>query len=395
MAEQQKSATFRVQPAPRRIAFGARIFLPANARSGQFFSNLKDFLTERPVELRGSRLPFVSDGFNTGFWDNVGEWFRPLPRSAKYYKAPKVLLSGSSGLANLLDNFKSAFSTPKLPPVRGRVPEIGMHSPQLTRAQALSLAVHVAVIVLILVPLLPTIMSPPTTKAGPLVTPIADVSVYIAKLPPGKKPVGGGGGGGAHETLPASRGKLPKFSPQQLAPPSVRPPLHPQLAVTPTVLGPDTLKLPSPNAPNYGDPLAKILNNSNGPGGGSGIGTGAGTGVGSGSGGGVGPGNQWGTGGGFPRAGENGYGEPECLYCPNPQYSDEAVKAKYQGVVELLIVVTPDGRASQIRVVKGLGLGLDEKAIEAVRNYRFKPALGPDGRAAAVQVILEVTFRLY
>jgi TonB family protein len=83
------------------------------------------------------------------------------------------------------------------------------------------------------------------------------------------------------------------------------------------------------------------------------------------------------------------------LYCPEAQYSDEAVKAKYQGTVELLAIITPDGRATDIHVVRGVGLGLDEKAIEAVRTWRFRAALGPDGKPSAVRQIIEVTFHLY
>jgi protein TonB len=155
------------------------------------------------------------------------------------------------------------------------------------------------------------------------------------------------------------------------------------------------IKIPSPNLPNYGDPMAKLLTDSNGPGGGGGIGTGQGTGVGSGDGAGVGPGHGWNTGGGYPMAGTGGYGQPDCLFCPSPQFSDEAVKAKYQGTVVLMVVILPDGRATDIHVSRGLGLGLDEKAIEAVRSWRFRPAAGPDGKAAAVRMPVEVTFRLY
>ena len=77
-----------------------------------------------------------------------------------------------------------------------------------------------------------------------------------------------------------------------------------------------------------------------------------------------------------------------------PLYSDEARKAKYQGTVVLQCVVTPDGRATNLNVVKGPGLGLEEKAMEAVRGWRFKPAIGPGGKPVPVQVIIEVTFRL-
>ncbi|MGH9774349.1 MAG: energy transducer TonB [Candidatus Acidiferrales bacterium] len=95
-----------------------------------------------------------------------------------------------------------------------------------------------------------------------------------------------------------------------------------------------------------------------------------------------------------PTADTKGYGIPQCAYCPAPPFSGEAVRAKYQGTVSLRVVVMPDGRAHNIQVVKGLGLGLDEKAIEAVKRWRFKPANGPDGKPAAVVTMIEVTFRL-
>jgi len=155
------------------------------------------------------------------------------------------------------------------------------------------------------------------------------------------------------------------------------------------------MKLASPNMSNWGDPMSKVTNDSNGPGSGNGIGSGNGTGIGSGSGGGVGPGEGGGTGGGIFSAGTGGYGVPVCVYCPNAQFSDEAVKAKYQGTVTLTIVILADGRTSDIHVAKGLGLGLDENAITAVRTWRFKPALGPNGKPAPVRMSVEMQFRLY
>ena len=164
--------------------------------------------------------------------------------------------------------------------------------------------------------------------------------------------------------------------------------------MTPTVLGPPELKLPSPNAANWGDPLAKVITTSSGPGSGAGIGSGCCGGVGSGQGGGVGPGQGWGTGGGFPSAGTNGYGDIVCIYCPPPTFSDEAVETKMQGTVLVQVTVTPDGRASDIHVLKGLSMGLDEKVIEAVRTWRFKPSTGPNGRPTTAVTNIEVGFRL-
>jgi periplasmic protein TonB len=367
-----------------------------------FFSNLKQFLTERPVKIRGGERPafFAATGFGgNGIGENLKEFLRPLPTSARSVRS-EMLVDWNAGFGSFWDNLRDLIAPRKLPPLKVSsqpipVKDIWSKDTQFTRVQALSLALHVVVLVLIIVPLLPEIMAPQTTRAYSVqVTPI-DISPYVAKLPAGPKKAGGGGGGGEHNPVPASVGKLPKFDFSRFTPPAVKPPTNPRLAMTPTVLGPPDMHLPSPNMPNWGDPLSKIVTDSSGPGGGGGIGSGQGGGVGSGGGGGVGPGYQWGTGGGFPHAGQNGFGEPTCVYCPTPEFSDEAVKAKYQGTVLVQAVVTADGRATEIHIAKGLGLGLDEKAIDAVRKWRFKPAAGPDGRPTAVICFIEVTFHLY
>lgn len=97
---------------------------------------------------------------------------------------------------------------------------------------------------------------------------------------------------------------------------------------------------------------------------------------------------------GMARPGVNGVTIPRCTYCPNPSFSDEARAAKVQGTVVLQVVVTAEGRAENISVVRKAGYGLEQKAIEAVRNWQFKPAIGPDGVAVATVVPIEVTFRL-
>ena len=85
---------------------------------------------------------------------------------------------------------------------------------------------------------------------------------------------------------------------------------------------------------------------------------------------------------------------PRILSDPEPEYSEEARKAKYQGVCVLWLVVGPDGRPRDIKVARSLGLGLDEKAIEAVKNWKFEPAM-KDGKPVAVQINVEVNFHLY
>src|ERR1700690_11674 len=221
---------------------------------------------------------------------------------------------------------------------------------------------------------------------------VTDISPYIP-LPTSKNRMGGGGGGGDRDKLNAPKGALPKLSKDQITPPAivVRND-HPKLEVAPSVVVPPELKLPTVGA--LGDPLSKVIGPpSNGTGYGGGIGSGSGGGVGSGTGPGVGPGHGGGFGGGAYRVG-GGVSAPKALFAPDPEYSEEARKAKYQGTVVLWLGVSADGKPQQIRVQRPLGMGLDEKAIEAVKQWRFDPAR-KDGQAVPVMINVEVNFRLY
>jgi len=231
------------------------------------------------------------------------------------------------------------------------------------------------------------------TEQKQVVTLIAPAD--MPPLSPSKTQVGGGGGGGDRDKVIATKGKPPKFAMEQIAPPTVVVRNErPKLAVEPTVIVPPQVKMAS-NMPNLGDPTSPAMPSlpSNGIGSGGGIGSGTGTGVGSGTGAGVGPGRGGGTGGGVFRIG-GGVSAPKELYAPDPEYSEEARKAKYQGVCVLYVEVAPDGTTHNIHVVRSLGLGLDEKAIEAVRNWKFEPAQ-KDGRPVTVAVNVEVNFHLF
>ena len=107
----------------------------------------------------------------------------------------------------------------------------------------------------------------------------------------------------------------------------------------------------------------------------------------------AGPGMGGGVGGGVFRVGD-GVSAPSVLFRVDPEYSEEARKAKYQGTVVLWLVVSPEGKPQQIQVQRSLGMGLDEKAIEAVRQWRFEPAK-KDGHPVPVMINVEVNFRLY
>jgi len=216
----------------------------------------------------------------------------------------------------------------------------------------------------------------------------------LPALKPSKTQVGGGGGGGDRDVLAASKGKLPKFSMQQITPPAaVIRNDNPKLAVEPTIVIPPEVVLASNNMPNLGDPMAHAVIPSNGTGSGSGIGSGSGGGVGSGKGPGFGPGEGGGTGGGIFHVG-GGVSPPRPIYQPEPEFSEEARKAKYQGVCTLGLIVGTDGRPTNIRVLNSLGMGLDEKAIETVRTWKFEPAM-KDGHPVRVEIAVEVDFHLY
>jgi protein TonB len=204
------------------------------------------------------------------------------------------------------------------------------------------------------------------------------------------KAASGGGGGGARQLLDASKGKLPKPAPRQFTPPRVDPIPDPKLPMVPSIIAPDDV--PNIQANNYGDPLGHMGIPSNGIGSGGGIGIGADGGVGSGYGAGTGPGSGGGFSGGAYRIG-GGVSAPSVLSKVEPEYSEEARKAKWQGSVVLSVIVDELGRPRNVRVVRSLGLGLDQKAIEAVSQWRFKPGL-KDGKPVPVMATIEVNFRL-
>jgi TonB family protein len=98
--------------------------------------------------------------------------------------------------------------------------------------------------------------------------------------------------------------------------------------------------------------------------------------------------------GSIPASGTAGMTAVRCLQCPQPVYSDAARTARLEGTVILSALITAEGRAASITVVKGMGMGLDENTIETVRIWKFAPALDPDGKPATVQLNIVNVFHL-
>ena len=300
---------------------------------------------------------------------------------------------------DLPNQIRGLFEKPKAPSIAITskpidVPEIWQDYKPQPGSWLNSVLVHLVAIAIIILPFFVEHITRPV-KASTKYE-MVDISPYLAELEAAGKKAGGGGGGGDRSPTPASKGAVPRFAKQQLAPPlAVIRNQNPKLQVEPTLLGPPELKLPqmASNMP-WGDPQGVLGPPSNGPGTGGGIGSGEGTGIGSGKGGGLGPGEGGGTGGGVFSVGGN-VSAPIPIYKPEPAYSEEARKAKYQGTVVLWIIVDAQGNVnSDVRVVKPLGLGLDEKAVETVRTWKFKPAMR-NGVPVPVRVIVEVSFRLF
>lgn len=291
-------------------------------------------------------------------------------------------------------NLKDAISPPKLPPLDVTSTPVavesmwGLTAGQEKRAGLMSLLVHVTIVGLALIIGTNKAVQNAVKDTVTLIAP--DISPYVANKPPQKQAMGGGGGGGDRSPLPASKGKLPKLATKQFVPPqAVINNENPKLPMEPTIIAQD---VPNISAPNLGDPMSKFGIPSNGSGFGGGIGSGSGGGVGPGKGAGVGPGSGGGFGGGAYRIG-GGVSAPAVLTKVEPEYSEEARKAKWQGTVVLAIVVDEKGRARDLKVIRSLGLGLDQKAIEAVEKWIFKPGV-KDGKAVPVQATIEVNFRL-
>jgi protein TonB len=310
-----------------------------------------------------------------------------------------------SMLTSLFMNVKEAIFPEKLPPLRltSRPVNVGQiwTTARTKKATSGSLTLHAfAIAGLIAVSLWGgrsatvvkpeehvTLIAPPLTDYQPVMKPVE-----------APKALAGGGGGGNASKIFESKGHLTKVAPEQIAPPTVEVLNNkPKLAVEATVVAPANVKLPdNPNMPNLGNPMSARVTGpaSNGSGTGGGIGSGSSNGIGSGTGPGHGPGQGGGFGGGTYKLGDIGVTAPVAKFTPEPDFTEEARKAKYQGTVVLAAIVGPDGRPRNIRVVRGLGMGLDEKAVERVKTWLFEPGK-KNGTPVAVAMNFEVDFRLF
>ncbi len=243
-----------------------------------------------------------------------------------------------------------------------------------------------------------------------------DVKLVYLMMP---GPGGGGGGGGLREPKPAPPAKkkalvtfkkpaspVPPARPKAAPPPPQPVPPKPEVRVEPKPIDKPAVPAPPPPAvqapvkPIPADPVevngvpteAPPAPPSRGPGTAGGTGSGSGQGVGSGDGGGIGPGSGGGTGGGPYQPGA-GIDPPTLVREVRPSYTDAARRQAIEGDVVLEIVVRSDGSVGNVRVRRSLGGGLEQKAIEAVRQWKFMPAKR-HGVPVDVVVDVSVEFKL-
>ena len=222
------------------------------------------------------------------------------------------------------------------------------------------------------------------------------ISLYVPPPPPKIVPVapkmGGGGGGGAHQIIEPIKGNPPRIVAKM---PTTAPQLlrvqDPKLAVEPT----EIVKMPdNPNMPNLGlNTSAQVKLASQGKGSGNGFGSGLGGGLGMGHGIGSGPGSGGGYGGGVMNVG-GGVSAPVVVHSVQPEFTEEARQANFQGSVTIQLIVDAQGNPQNVHVTKHAGMGIDEKAIAAVKQYKFKPAMY-QGHPVAVQIMVDVDFHLH
>jgi protein TonB len=216
----------------------------------------------------------------------------------------------------------------------------------------------------------------------------APVKLQVTELtvPPQASPraTAMGGGGGQRGSTPVTTGTPPKFVEQQIVPPKAPPLIEPKIHIEPTIEVQQDVKMAS-SLPQIGIASSPLVGMS--------MGNGIGTGMGSGNGPGLGPGSGGNTGGGVKQIG-GGVSAPILVYGFEPEFSEEARKAKAAGNVLVNLWVDEKGNTAHVRVIRGIGMGLDEKAVAAVKLYRFKPAM-ENGKPVTVEMNIEVTFHIF
>jgi periplasmic protein TonB len=387
---------------------------------GNFYQRLKAKFSEPPTQP--SLFHYIREGPRPSIWDDFDWSFlrHPIKTFKEDWRAPAI--QASLFHADELVKHKEPFSWKEfvrdlftgfrgpvfIPSVFSDPTELMVEQSQLRtkrmEAGALSVFVHIALAALMIF----VITKAPEPIDGQQDDVVMVTNPVYLPFEGDGRDGGGGGGGGKGEQAPPATGRMPETARFQLVAPD---PTDPQplapaedlMSATATVVMP--IDIPQDPSLPIGDITAPPnYSRSSGPGSGGGIGTGTGTGVGSGKGPGVGPGSGGGMGGGSgggigsgvgPYVAGNGVSAPVAIVQPLPAYTEEARKARAEGIVMIQAIIRRNGTVDSFKVIRGLGYGLDESAIQTIASkWRFKPGT-LNGVPVDVQANIEVSFRLY
>lgn len=344
--------------------------------------------SESPI-LRPADAPDLSEETDGSMWasliSNLRDVFSPSKEAPLLLESKPVetdlIIEEEGVFSSLWSSVRDVFFPVKLPPLQLESKPIAVVDRMKVKrdptSTAMAVILHgVAILFVIIL----------VANKVKLAAPVKVVQLTDVTIPP-MAPVKAkemGGGGGQRGPTPVTKGTPPKFAEQQIVPPKAPPLEPPKINIQPTIEVQHDVKMAS-SIPQIGVANSPLVGMS--------MGNGRGTGLGSGTGSGLGPGSGGNTGGGPRRIG-GGVSAPVLIYSVEPEFSEEARKAKVAGNVLVNLWVDTNGLPSHVRVIRGVGMGLDEKAVEAVKQYKFRPAM-EGGKPVLVELNVEVNFQIF
>jgi periplasmic protein TonB len=345
---------------------------------------------EKPApNLRPADAPHLNEETDGSMWTsliaNLRDAFsksneEPLQLESKPV-ANDFIIKEEGVFSSLWSSIRDVFFPVKLPPLVLESKPIAVVDRMKTKQNPLATGSAVAIYALLIL-----LIGYLLHKKVQFAAPVKAMQITELAIPPQAPPKAAamGGGGGQRGPTPVTKGTPPKFAETQLVPPSKPPLIEPKIKIEPTIEVQKDVKMAS-SIPQIGIASSPLVGMS--------MGNGSGTGLGSGNGSGLGPGSGGNTGGGPRRIG-GGVSAPVLIYSVEPEFSEEARKAKVAGNVLVNLWVDTNGNPSHVRVIRGVGMGLDEKARDAVLQYKFKPAM-ENGKPVLVELNVEVNFQIF
>jgi periplasmic protein TonB len=339
--------------------------------------------------LRPADAPNLNEETDGSMWSSLISNLRdafsksteePLQLESKPVKSD-FIIKEEGVFTSLWSSVRDVFFPVKLPPLVLESKPIAVVDRMKTKQNPLATGSAVAIYALLIL-LIGWLLH----KKVQFAAPVKAMVVTDLTIPPQapQKAAAMGGGGGQRGPTPVTKGTPPKFADTQIVPPNKPPLIEPKIHIQPTIEVQQDVKMAS-SIPQIGIASSPLVGMS--------MGNGSGTGLGSGNGSGLGPGSGGNTGGGPRRIG-GGVSAPVLIYSVEPEFSEEARKAKVAGNVLVNLWVDTQGNPSHVHVIRGVGMGLDEKAAEAVKQYRFRPAM-ENGKPVLVELNVEVNFQIF